>query len=337
MAFRGIGLLLIACGLPFGPTAFAQRYTVTDLGSLDGGITAAYGVNNAGQVVGVSYVRSGNNAVPHAFMWSQGTMRDLGLLPGTTNCWTTAINDSGTAVGVCANASTSEAFVWTADSGITALPVARASMANGINSQGDIVGESAGGAFVYSNGVVENLGPGVAAGINDQGQIVGWSSGGFRPVLWDGDGQHDLGTLDGTDTVGVARGISNDGFPVGRSTTDEPGVHAVLWNREGIENFSTLGGNFAEGVAISKNLIVGMSTTEFGDTHAFLYDHDGPGYPVDLNDLIPAGSGWVLQGAGGVNLDGQIVGWGQMNGAQHAFLLSPLREGASQQSTSIKE
>jgi len=42
----------------------------------------------------------------------------------------------------------------------------------------------------------------------------------------------------------------------------------------------------------------------------------------DLNSLIPAGSGWELQRAAGINDAGQIVGTGTINGQTHGFLLS---------------
>lgn len=42
-----------------------------------------------------------------------------------------------------------------------------------------------------------------------------------------------------------------------------------------------------------------------------------------LDTLIPAGSGWQLQQANGINDRGQIVGRGVHNGAYHAFLLTP--------------
>jgi probable HAF family extracellular repeat protein len=44
---------------------------------------------------------------------------------------------------------------------------------------------------------------------------------------------------------------------------------------------------------------------------------------TDLNSLIPAGSGWVLTSARGINDAGQIVGTGTISGVQHAFLLTP--------------
>jgi probable HAF family extracellular repeat protein len=58
-------------------------------------------------------------------------------------------------------------------------------------------------------------------------------------------------------------------------------------------------------------------------SHAFLYT-PGTGM-VDLNTVLPNGSGWTLNIATGINDNGQITGWAtNANGVQHAFLLSPL-------------
>ncbi len=47
----------------------------------------------------------------------------------------------------------------------------------------------------------------------------------------------------------------------------------------------------------------------------------------DLNDLIPAGSGWVFAGAAGINDVGQVVGYGYRaalsSTTPHALLLTP--------------
>ena len=50
---------------------------------------------------------------------------------------------------------------------------------------------------------------------------------------------------------------------------------------------------------------------------------------TDLNSLIPAGSGWVLEAAKAINNAGQIAGFGMINGAEHAFLLSPTMTNAA--------
>ena len=57
---------------------------------------------------------------------------------------------------------------------------------------------------------------------------------------------------------------------------------------------------------------------------AFLWQN---GQFTDLNALIDPASGWKLQDARAVNKHGQIVGFGEHNGVQHAFLLTPTKEG----------
>ena len=63
--------------------ASAQTYTVTDLGTLGGALSAGVGINSAGQVTGISDASS-DPAVTlrHAFLYSNGTMQDLGALGG---------------------------------------------------------------------------------------------------------------------------------------------------------------------------------------------------------------------------------------------------------------
>jgi hypothetical protein len=43
----------------------------------------------------------------------------------------------------------------------------------------------------------------------------------------------------------------------------------------------------------------------------------------DLNDLIPANSGWVLINANAINDAGQITGYGTKGGHNYGFLLTP--------------
>jgi len=55
--------------------------------------------------------------------------------------------------------------------------------------------------------------------------------------------------------------------------------------------------------------------------HGFLYRS---GQMIDVNTLLPQNSGWVLRDAQAINDVGQIVGFGIINGEQHAYLLSPV-------------
>ena len=52
---------------------------MTDLGTLGGSVSVAYGINNGGQIVGESKIASG---AFHAVLWENGTMTDLGTLGG---------------------------------------------------------------------------------------------------------------------------------------------------------------------------------------------------------------------------------------------------------------
>ena len=83
-------------------------------------------------------------------------MQDLGILPGNSECRATAINGSGQVVGPCAG----QGFLWTADTGMTPLPIPTPNYPLGINGQGDIVGVfgTPPHAFLYRNDHFEDLG-----------------------------------------------------------------------------------------------------------------------------------------------------------------------------------
>jgi probable HAF family extracellular repeat protein len=320
MPLKGFWLLLVGIGLLFPSAALAQQYTVTDLGTLvDGRNSSAWAINALGQVVGSTIVHDH----AHPFLWTDGRLQDLGILPGTSECRAVAINDRGQVVGPC----TGRGFLWTADSGMTPLPIPTPNYPLGINGQGDIVGifGNPPHAFLYRNGRFDDLGPGQAFAINDQDQIVGVDEHSAR--LWDDLGTHDLDDEGGWT---AAYAISASGVIAGSSTrgatTNAVPSHAVLWTPYGISDLGTLGGDRAAALAMSGDLIVGRSVTAKGGVdRAFVYDINGPGYALDLNDLIPPNSGWILSEARGVNAAGQIVGLGQLNSMNCAFLLTPVQ------------
>ena len=125
-------------------TASAQ-WTITDLGDLPGGsiYSQAFGINNSGQVVGVSSAGTGN----HAFLWQNGVMTNLGDLPGGVDrSYARGINDAGQVVGDSDN----RAFLWQ----------------DGVMTDLNTVSGIAGTGW--------NLA--VATAINDAGQIVGYGN-----------------------------------------------------------------------------------------------------------------------------------------------------------------
>jgi len=60
-------------------TRAASKYAITDLGTLGGNYSIAWGINDGGQVVGYSETSSGAG---RGCLWSQGDIIDLGTLGG---------------------------------------------------------------------------------------------------------------------------------------------------------------------------------------------------------------------------------------------------------------
>ncbi len=75
----------------------AAEYVLRDLGTLGGSVSLAFGLNDAGQVVGSSYLAGGTTS--HACLWEPGQgIIDLGTLGGTQS-EARRINNSGWIVG----------------------------------------------------------------------------------------------------------------------------------------------------------------------------------------------------------------------------------------------
>jgi len=189
----GVVVGTLAVGISFKAFEYKDGVMKT-LGGLSLSETSsALGINASGQIVGSSEVVDPNSVVPHAFLYTDGAMQDLGVA-GSAN----AINDSGVIVGgmYVQNKTLLHAFVRIDgvihDLGtLPAGPNGAKSSADAINSSGQIVGYSqtlANGAvsnhaFVYSDGTMLDLNnlledaPGwtliSASGINDAGQIIG--------------------------------------------------------------------------------------------------------------------------------------------------------------------
>ncbi len=95
-------LLLVGCqDIPTQPESSVALLSVvldltaTDLGTLGGTSSQAFGINDHGQVVGQSRLANGQL---RAFLWEDGAMTDLGTLGGTFSL-ARGINDLGQVVG----------------------------------------------------------------------------------------------------------------------------------------------------------------------------------------------------------------------------------------------
>lgn len=89
-----------------------------------------------------------------------------------------------------------------------------------------------------------------------------------------------------------------------------------------MQDIGSLGGDWSRALDINDaGQVVGNARNAASQNRAFLWEN---GQMKDLNNLIPAGSGWALVSAEAINQRGQIVGFGVINGQTHAFLLTPL-------------
>ncbi len=215
-----------------GVPALYTNGTVQSLGTLGGTrsprlVNNAYDINNSGQIVGGAATSAGNL---HAFLYSDGVMTDLGTLGGS-NSWGSAINDAGQVAGRSWITGDSAARAFLYSDGVMhnlgTLNAATHSVASGINSHGQVVGQS-GNVFLYSDGVMHDLGPGQAYDINDNGMVVGSTFDGIAAFYNDGT-WHEIGTLGGRISEAIA--VNNHGQIVGYSQVDTSSIkHAFLYS-----------------------------------------------------------------------------------------------------------
>ena len=313
------------------PVSASLTITVTDLGTLGGTASIAFGINNLRQVVGLSNTTT-SGIRPHAFLWQNGVMTDLGTLGGQFDRGEAiGINDLGQVVGDSTTTSGAEhAFLWQ-NGAMTDLGTLGGgfSVAEGINRSGAVVGLSTTSsqtthAFLWQNGAMTDLGTlggafSTASGINNLGQVVGssfTSSGAIHAFLWQNGAMTDLGTLPG-EVQSVALGINDLGQVVGGNNfAFFVGVgHAFLWQNGAMTDLGTLGGTFSTASGINNlGQVVGVSNTSTGLPYAFLWQN---GVMTNLGTL----SGDFASQALGINNQGQVVGTSATaSGVLHAVL-----------------
>jgi probable HAF family extracellular repeat protein len=318
-----------------GAAAATTTYTITDLGSLGAGVTHGLAINASGQVTGDS-VLSKQVQVPcppqkyggpqkcfanpdHAFLWSSGTMTDLGTVGNGLDSQGVAINDSGQVVGWSSGSFPGNPFMSNGHGkGLVALRGTTMSQARGINDSGQIAGQCGYvvapefNPCVVSNGTATDLpdcANGTAVAINNNGQVVGnCGDNNGLAVVWTNDTPTVLGTLGGGAATPTA--INNLGQVVGTSQTATGAFDGALWSNGTVTD---LGSNFSPAAINDSGVIVGGQ---------FVYSD---GTLQNLNTLIPAGSPYQIDSATGINDKGQIVAnaLDTATNQEHALLLTP--------------
>jgi probable HAF family extracellular repeat protein len=331
-AIAAVGLSCVTAG-----PALATTYSITDLGSLGAGGTYGLAINASGQVTGSS-VLSTEVQVPcppqkygqpkkcftnpeHAFLWSAGTMNDLGTLGGLDSQGV-AISDSGQVVGWSAPKSGGRGVAFLSNGhNMTAVSGMAPSGARGINDSGEIAGQCGDivspevFACVVSKGTVTalpelNLGCFSAIAINNSGQVLAncYQYDNTLAVVWTNDSPTVLPTLGGAGATATA--IDGLGQVVGTAQTGTGAFDGFLWSNG---TMTDLGNNFSPAAINDNGVIVGGQLVDSGGTLQ------------NLNNLIPAGSPYQIQAATGINDNGQIVANAvdTATGQDHGLLLRP--------------
>jgi probable HAF family extracellular repeat protein len=328
--------------------------------------SAAYGINNRGQVVGSSVYSSKDGSVG-GFLWQNDRLTAVyGPSPNGFNSSPRGVNESSALAGFGDIAGFGglesglyQNGAWKAvpTLGFTPSPFGDeiGSVAYGLNNPGAVVGAAltadvpAGAmrthAFAFRAGVIRDLGSlagrlgsSEAFAVNNAGVVVGRSTlrpdgpygyfdGAYHAFFYNGV-MHDLGGAANSE----ATAINDAGQVVG-----DAGGRPFLYSGGAMHDLGTLGSD-ATGIATDINgagQVVGCSGRgALARWHqdpvgkAFLYDG---GRMVALDSLLPSGTGWTLFCATGINDYGQIVGFGRSPGGfLHGFLLNPVLAGDAQ-------
>lgn len=332
----GIVIAFFTSIFTFATATVSLSYALTNLGTLGGNYSEAFGINDAGIVVGDS--SPSNTSSMLGFVWQEGTMNYLMPNSPLTQPHPMDINNIGQVV--CntyspGHVSGKKAFVlWWQSGNIADIDPSgeTTSLAQSINDKGQVaVWELVGRSYLWEKGnkiLLGSLGGGSSSafGINNAGQVVGRStiiSESSHAFLWEKGKMKDLGLLGGN--YSEARSINKAAQVVGYSSINNNSpsyVHAFLWENPKMKDLGTLGGNNSSALAINNwGTIVGKSEIISGVEHAFVWKNRRM---TDLNSLLPTNSGWELTVANAINNRGQIVGKGKFNGQTRAFLLTPV-------------
>ncbi len=269
----------------------------TYLGSINGGNTRPLAINNNDEVVGYSAV-SGIFDL-HAFFWSNGQMTDLGTLGGDESS-AYGISENGEVVGSAdfePGANGHRAFLWYAgEMRQLAMLGGRDSHANDVTSDGLLI-----------VGTTDT-------DLAEYGHAALWTD--PKTVI-------DLGVFPG-DRASWANAINDAGDVVGTSGNGGSESHAFLWRNNTLSDIHQPGvSRYSVAQDINnRGEIVGYGSQGSGGSRAVYWTPQL--HMIDLNDIIPPRSGWVLFIGWAINESGQIACQAERHGELIGALVNPV-------------
>jgi len=303
-------------------------------------------INNNGQVLLVTSHLNSTEASASTVdfsLWQNGTTTDIGTFSGEYLAG--ALNDSGTVIlriAVFANSGigTLSSYVWqngTASQAGTFEGNTPQFMAldNSNRIYGNSVGSGLAPNFVYQNGAFTPLNANLTlsgltqplqiTATNAQGDLVGvGSTGPATADLWKNGQFTNLGDTGSNYVSAIPRAINASDEVVGNEQSAygiSPGP-AFLWRNGKMIELATFNSAYTYNYAVAINdqgLIVGSTSSTYSSSTPVLWQNDTI---TDLNSLLPANSGWVLETVTGINDHNQIVGIGTYNGTTAAYELT---------------
>ncbi|HXU04886.1 MAG TPA: LamG-like jellyroll fold domain-containing protein, partial [Polyangia bacterium] len=269
-----------------------------DLASLGGTQVIARGINASGTTVGIATISTGQ-----AHAWRSngpGTTGDMGAALGLGSPSSMeAINDFNSMVGYQTQANGTHAFRYSS---------------SGLEDFG-LIGDGSVGPS--NNGSVHGS---VAYDINNARQFVGYYTNGgtTHGYRWtDGPGIEDVGSRGGPLTI--MQGISETGAAVGYSVDPSWAAHAVMYDNVfvGLVDLNDYvdplsGWVLITAMKISGDFVIGSGVH---NEYSRYYRLNLSTHAIDEIDL-----GWGSQWPLDVNVEGDVVGSGYLNGVQSAWV-----------------